>query len=45
MNYLDLKVKEVIKETADAISVVFERPAGVNFKAGQFLTLIIVSKS
>jgi len=41
MNYLDLKVKEVIKETADAISVVFERPAGVNFKAGQFLTLII----
>ena len=39
--YLDLKVKEVINETPDAISVVFERPAGVNFKAGQFLTLII----
>ena len=41
MNYLDLKVKEVIKETPDAISVVFERPAGVEFKAGQFLTLIM----
>lgn len=41
MNYLDLKVKEVIRETADAISVVFDRPEGVSFKAGQFLTLII----
>ena len=41
MNYLDLKVKEVINETADAITIVFERPSGVEFKAGQFLTLII----
>lgn len=41
MNYLNLVVKEVINETPDTITIVFNRPAGVNFHAGQFLTLII----
>lgn len=40
--YFDLTVKEVIKETHDTISVVFEQPAAkpVQYKSGQFLTLI-----
>lgn len=39
--YLHLTVKEVIRETADAITIVFEKPAtGLTYKAGQFLTLI-----
>ncbi len=37
-----LKVKQIIKETADAITIVFEKPAsGMNYLAGQFLTLIV----
>jgi ring-1,2-phenylacetyl-CoA epoxidase subunit PaaE len=42
-HYYNLKVKKIIKETKDAISIVFEHPADqkVSYKAGQFLTLII----
>lgn len=40
--YYDLKVKNVINETRDAITIVFEQPVTkINYKAGQFLTLII----
>ena len=40
--YFDLVVKEVVKETHDTVSIVFHQPASspVNYKAGQFLTLI-----
>ena len=41
MNYLNLKVQSVIKETEDTITIVFNRPSEVNFEAGQFLTLIV----
>jgi ring-1,2-phenylacetyl-CoA epoxidase subunit PaaE len=41
-HYYDLKVKEIVKETRDAITIVFEQPANrIHYKAGQFLTLII----
>ncbi|HEU4538949.1 MAG TPA: ferredoxin--NADP reductase [Polyangiaceae bacterium] len=36
-----LRVLEVRRETAEAVSVVFERPAGLSFEAGQFLTLLL----
>lgn len=40
--YYDLKVKNVVHETKDAISIVFEQPAEkIAYKAGQFLTFII----
>jgi len=41
--YRDLAVKEIIHETRDTISIVFEQPADnpVQYKAGQFLTLIV----
>lgn len=40
--YHDLKVKEIIHETKDAISIVFEQPENkIQYKSGQFLTLII----
>jgi ring-1,2-phenylacetyl-CoA epoxidase subunit PaaE len=41
--YYDLKVKEVVHETKEAISIVFEHPANqkIQYKSGQFLTLII----
>ncbi len=40
--YYNLTVKEVINETADAITIVFDPPAnGLNYTSGQFLTLII----
>ena len=41
--YYDLVVREIIQETRDAISIVFENPASgrINYKAGQFLTLIV----
>lgn len=40
--YYELTVKQVVQETKDAITLVFEQPATkVNYKAGQFLTLII----
>lgn len=40
--FKSLIVKEVIQETADAVSLVFEEPENekVNYKPGQFLTLI-----
>ena len=39
--YFDLKVKNIIQETKDAISIVFEQPATrIVYKPGQFLTLI-----
>ena len=41
-HYYDLKVKEVVNETKDAISIVFENPeGGLDYKPGQFLTLIL----
>ena len=41
--YFDLKVKEIIKETKDAITIVFNHPEGerLSYKSGQFLTLIV----
>lgn len=41
--YYELTVKEIIKETKDAVSIVFEQPpqGKINYKAGQFLTLIV----
>lgn len=40
--YFDLKVKDIINETKDTISIVFEQPAQkINYKSGQFLTLIV----
>lgn len=41
-HYYDLKVKNIIQETKDAISIVFEQPATrINYKSGQFLSLIV----
>lgn len=41
LHYYHLKVKEIIQETSDAITIVFEAPeGGLHYKAGQFLTLI-----
>src|SRR5690606_1720415 len=41
LHYYELKVIEIIKETSDAITIVFEAPeGGIYYKAGQFLTLI-----
>ena len=40
--YLALTVRSVVKETADAITIVFEPPSGgLSYQAGQFLTLIL----
>ncbi|MGK7389916.1 MAG: 2Fe-2S iron-sulfur cluster-binding protein [Candidatus Cyclobacteriaceae bacterium M2_1C_046] len=40
--YRDLKVKEIINETHDAITIVFHSPEEkFNYKSGQFLTLIV----
>lgn len=42
-HYYQLKVKEVIRETADAITIVFEHPEKpLDYKPGQFLTLIMI---
>src|SRR6187551_1143265 len=42
-HYFDLKVKNIIHETKDAISIAFEQPADkkITYKSGQFLTLIV----
>lgn len=41
-HYFDLKVKEVIRETPDAITIIFEQPENkMDYKSGQFLTLIL----
>jgi ring-1,2-phenylacetyl-CoA epoxidase subunit PaaE len=41
--YYDLRIKEIVQETKDAISIVFEQPAPdkLKYKSGQFLTLIV----
>lgn len=40
--YLPLKVREVVKETADTVSIYFEQPEPyLEYKPGQFLTLIL----
>lgn len=40
-HYHNLIVKQVVQETKDAISIVFEQPVSkISYKAGQFLTLI-----
>ena len=41
-HYYDLRVKAIIQETKDAISIVFEQPekGNIHYKPGQFLTLI-----
>jgi ring-1,2-phenylacetyl-CoA epoxidase subunit PaaE len=41
--YFDLIVKDIVSETRDAISIVFEQPSDrkVEYKSGQFLTLIV----
>lgn len=40
--YYDLHVKNIVNETKDAISIVFDHPESgrISYKAGQFLTLI-----
>lgn len=41
-HYYNLKVKEIVQETKDAITIVFESPENkINYKSGQFLTLIV----
>ncbi|MCS6972888.1 MAG: ferredoxin--NADP reductase [Cyclobacteriaceae bacterium] len=42
-HYFNLTVKNVIRETADAISIVFAHPPSgkIQYKSGQFLTLIL----
>jgi ring-1,2-phenylacetyl-CoA epoxidase subunit PaaE len=40
--YHHLRVKEIIRETKDSITIVFEQPAQkIPYKSGQFLTLIL----
>ena len=40
--YITLKVKEVVRETEDATTLVFEIPEnGLKYKAGQYITLIL----
>ena len=40
--YLELTVKDIVKETADAITVVFDAPGQAPaYRPGQFLTLIV----
>ena len=41
-HYYDLKISEIVQETKDAVTIVFEQPAtDLNYKPGQFLTLIV----
>jgi len=40
-HYFTLKVKDVVKETEDSISLVFDPEPGLHYKSGQFLTIII----
>lgn len=41
--YLKLRVKEVVRETEEAVSLVFEQPdvTGLTYKPGQFITVIL----
>ncbi|MCU0445237.1 MAG: ferredoxin--NADP reductase [Microscillaceae bacterium] len=43
MNHLYLKIRNITKETAEAITVEFENPDNepISYQAGQFLTLIV----
>ena len=39
--YTTYKVKEIVRETVDAVTIVFEKPSeGIEYKSGQYLTLI-----
>ncbi|HZY82107.1 MAG TPA: ferredoxin--NADP reductase [Cyclobacteriaceae bacterium] len=40
--YYDLKINQIVQETRDAITIVFDQPdaAKLSYKSGQFLTLI-----
>ncbi len=42
-HYYELSVKDIIKETKDAITIVFQQPSTgkINYRSGQFLTLIV----
>ncbi|MFA0963001.1 2Fe-2S iron-sulfur cluster-binding protein [Roseivirga sp. BDSF3-8] len=40
--YVTLTIREIVQETEDAVSVVFEKPdGGLEYESGQFLTLIL----
>jgi ring-1,2-phenylacetyl-CoA epoxidase subunit PaaE len=40
--YFDLTVKDIVHETKEAVSIVFQQPSEkIHYKSGQFLTLII----
>ncbi|MGK7396339.1 MAG: 2Fe-2S iron-sulfur cluster-binding protein [Candidatus Cyclobacteriaceae bacterium M3_2C_046] len=40
-NYTSLKVKEVVKETPDAVTIIFEQPdPEITYESGQYLTCI-----
>lgn len=39
--YIDVVIKEIVKETKDAVSVVFEHAEGFKYIPGQFITLIL----
>jgi len=43
-HYVNLTVKNIVRETKDAISIVFAQPEGrkISYKSGQFLSLISV---
>src|SRR5688500_394435 len=44
-HYFDLTSKNIIHETQEAVTVVFEQPGTkINYKSGQFLTLIVPMK-
>ena len=41
-HYYRLKVKDIVQETSNAISIVFDQPTpAMEYKSGQFLTLIV----
>ncbi|MEQ9415700.1 MAG: FAD-binding oxidoreductase, partial [Cyclobacteriaceae bacterium] len=42
-HYHELTVKDIIEETKDAITIVFDHPADekITYRSGQFLTLIV----
>ena len=42
--YIDVTIKEIVKETDDAVSIVFEHVEGFNYIPGQFITLILTIK-
>lgn len=41
-SYLPLKVREVVKETADTVTIYFEQPEPyLDYQPGQFLTVVL----